>query len=142
MVAPKKEGFLSKIASSYKKAATKKSETARGKQDYKKKKSSATAVSGTMKGKQVNTTGGMAKTMAKKKTTTKKPTRAAGSAAYKPTNTKVGPNMSRGTKAKKTMDANKTSPATKKRMADKKAAKKKVNKRRGPSGPTMTGFGR
>jgi hypothetical protein len=100
------------------------------------------AVSGTMKGKQVDTTGGMAKTMAKKKTTTKKPTRAAGSSGYKPTNTKVGPNMSRGTKAKKTMDANKTSPATKKRMADKKAAQKKVNKRRGPSGPTMTGFGR
>jgi hypothetical protein len=75
-------------------------------------------------------------------TTRKTPKRAAGSEGYKPTKTNQGPNMSRGTKAKKTSDANKSAPATKKRMEDKKAAQKKVNKRRGPSGPSMTGFGR
>ena len=34
----------------------------------------------------------------------------------------------------------KSAPATKKRMEDKATAKKKVQKRRGPSGPSMTSF--
>ena len=122
-----------------------------------------TAVKGTMQGKQVDTTKGpnygapKAKPEAKKSTAPK--TSVVNQATTGMKSEKTGPNMSRGVpqrgsvvvgkkgqQNKETDTYNKggsnlkSAPATKKRMEDKTAAKKKVQKRSGPSGPSMTSF--
>lgn len=119
-----------------------------------------TAVPGTMKGKQVDTTKGpnYKKTTASKKSTAPK-TSVVNKATTGMKSEKTGPDMSRGTpkrgsvvvgkkgqQAKMTNTYNqgssmmKSAPATKKRMEDKATAKKKVQERRGPGRPTMTSF--
>lgn len=58
MAKPRKQNMFSATLESYKKGTTRRSEIVRGKKDYLNKKSSAQAVSGTMKGQQVDTSMG------------------------------------------------------------------------------------
>lgn len=117
-----------------------------------KRQEKKTAVKGTMQGKQVDTTKGpnYNKTTASRKSTAPK-TSIVNKATTGMKSEKTGPNMSRGTPKRGSVAQGaqtynqgssmmKSSPATKKRMEDKATAKKKVQKRRGPSGPTMTSF--
>ena len=113
-----------------------------------------TAVKGTMQGKQVDTTKGpnynIKKTTASQKSTAPK-TSIVNKATTGMVSEKTGPDMSRGVPKRGSVAQGaqtynqgssmmKSSPATNKRMEDTATAKKKVQKRRGPSGPTMTGF--
>ena len=147
--------FMSKVRDNIKKKQAAAAVKSQMKADKKK-----TAVKGTMKGKQVDTTKGpnYKKTTASKKSTAPK-TSVVNKATTGMKSEKTGPDMSRGTpkrgsvvvgkkgqQAKMTNTYNKgganltSAPATKKRMEDKATAKKKVQKRRGPSGPSMTSF--
>ena len=137
--------FIDKVKSNSAKAKVASSQAASKKK---------TAVKGTMQGKQVDTTKGpnynTKKTTASQKSTAPK-TSIVNKATTGMVSEKTGPDMSRGVPKRGSVAQGaqtynqgssmmKSSPATNKRMEDTATAKKKVQKRRGPSGPTMTGF--
>ena len=118
--------FVSGVKKRKAKADMKASDKVKAKKTATTAKKKPTAVSGTMKGKQVDTTKGP-----NYNTTTKKTAkRAPGSKGYKPTKTDQGPNMSRGTKQKTAPDSMKSTSTRKTRPATGAGSMKSEQKRK------------
>ena len=134
--------FVSGVKKRKAEADQKASDKAKAKKTATTAKKKPTAVPGTMKGKQVDTTKGPNYAKPKRKSTADK-TSVVNKKTTGMQSEKIGPNMSRGTKAKTTMSANKSTMSPK-QSAQRKAAGEatvaKKKKKAGPSGPTMTSF--
>jgi hypothetical protein len=142
MVMPRKQGIIAGLKEKVAKRKQTAKERMQGKKDYKNKKSSAQAVSGTMKGKQVDTTKGP--NMSK----VNKPTGGSTGMKGKQVDTTKGPNMSVNKKPANKPAEKKTGSGTGVTMTSMGASKleprnkdERMNlKKRGPSKPGMTGF--